>query len=606
MALYFPNSVSVDRFVGGYKGVSDYTDLSDTETADAQNVVYGPNGDIDKRLGSQRLYRYVLTNSSATATGVPITGHYYFTKLGGSATNSYHIVQAGESIYSYNSSTAVAIRTGLSAVSQSYLDVIQIQDPRTPSDDIAIMTNGIDPIQVWNGTGTSINLSSFTSATQVPVCKFILNHKDTIYAIGVVDNADVDALVKVTRSSFGSDGAANPHRFLESFYVGGSNKQGNIQGASILNDQIYFFTRKGAWKFNPSSGSVGDLQELQGSIGVYAPRTLVNTGNFIVFLSEQGVQAFDGSTFAHLSEKVDDDIFGGNITYLKFACATFDKINNQYIISFPSLGTSTRNDKSIAFDFRPTMKIWQPPVTGRQVSCFSTFDDSSGFTRVIYGDYKGFLYQDNVNNSDGRGTGYNGTVSAATINTVTDSGQDFDISQNGLAGLSLLIYQGTGIDQTRIIESNTSSVITLESNFDVPPDTTSRYSIAGIDAHWRSKDFNFGSHDLLKLFRHIRLRVKEFGNFSLTLHYIVDFKDLAQATSRDVTLLEDGMAWGIGVWGSSRWGGRETIRRKISLRNTTAQRLNGTHLAVRFSNRRANEPFRVSGFDVELKEIGKR
>jgi hypothetical protein len=163
-----------------------------------------------------------------------------------------------------------------------------------------------------------------------------------------------------------------------------------------------------------------------------------------------------------------------------------------------------------------------------------------------------------------------------------------------------------GAGQERVIESNTGTMLTLETAWTTLPDSTSGYAVAGINAYWRSKDYDFGGHDIVKLFRHLRARLREEGNFNLTLHYIVDFRDVENATSQNISLLESGMAWDYSYWDQSRWDGRQNIRKKISLRNTTQQRLNGTHLALRFSNARANESFRITGFDIELKAIGKR
>jgi hypothetical protein len=604
LALHLPPAVSISRFIGGYKSVSDYTDLADTETNDAVNTLYGPNGDIDQRLGSVKLLATKLTSSSDLTTGKPITGHYWFDKLGNSST--FHVVAAGNALYQYNSATASRFAESLTEGSLTFFSFIQIQDPRSASDDILVMTNGVDAIKVWNGSGTAVNLSGFTSASGVPIAKYILNHKERIYAFNIIDSTDADAGVLVKRTGFGTDGVADPHRFTESFYVGGSSRAGELRGGRVLNDQVYFYTRNSVWKFSPSSGDLGDLQELQGSVGLLAPFSLVDVGNFHVFLSERGVYAFDGLNFVHLSEKVDEDLLtNSNLDLLQYAKAVYNKKDNQYILYYPS-AESSRNDTALVYDLREGMKCWQPPVKGRQVNYISTFDDSDGLDRVIYGDYKGYLYRDGTGSNDGLATGYNGTVEAASYSTLTDSDAQFTTAGDGLAGLLVRIYEGTGEGQERIIESNTSGVLTLENDWTVPPDTTSLYTVGGINAYWRSKDFEFGNHDLVKLFRHIRLRCREEGNFDLIMHYIVDFRDLAGATRKAINLLESGFAWGAGIWGQARWGARATIRKKISLRNTSSQSTNGTHLAVRFSNQRANESFRISGFDMELKPIGKR
>jgi len=450
MPLFLPPAVSVNKFVGGFKSVSDYTDLADTETSDALNTVYGPNGDIDQRLGSERLYNSLLFSSSATATGRPITGHYFFDKLGDSA--SFQVVAAGDSLFNYSSATATVIRTTLTDNSETFWSFIQIQDPRSAGDDIVLMTNGTDPIQVWNGSASAVVLNAFTSATQVPIAQTLLNHKERVYAINILDSTDADATVRVFRTGFGTDGNSDPHRFTENFYVGGSSKDGEIINAAILHDQIFFYKRGSVWKFNPGSGDNNDLIQIEDNLGLLARHSLVTTKDFHIFLSEQGVQAFDGTNFVHLSDKVDDELFdNSNETTVGLAKAIFNHRDNQYILYYPSDST-TRLDRALTYDLRPKMKLWQPPVEGREVNFISSFLIND-IPKIIYGDYLGYLYQDQKGNNDNIGTGINSTVTSGTLSTLTDSATTFSTTGNGLAGAMVTIRSGLGEGQRRPIRS---------------------------------------------------------------------------------------------------------------------------------------------------------
>src|SRR3990167_7749305 len=161
MGLRLPQAVSIDKFQGGYKSTSDYSDLLDGETSDAQNTVYTTGNDIEQRRGSEKLYNTSL-KSTGGVVGRPITGHTYFDKLG--LDSGFHVVAAGDCLNKYTSATASTIYSGLTDNSQTYWIFTQIQDPRSASDDVLLMTNGIDPILLWNGSGTAIRLDSLTSA----------------------------------------------------------------------------------------------------------------------------------------------------------------------------------------------------------------------------------------------------------------------------------------------------------------------------------------------------------------------------------------------------------------------------------------------------------
>jgi hypothetical protein len=602
IALRSQPAVSINQFIGGFKSTSDYTDLLDQETNSSENIEYGPNGDLVQRKGSVKILNTRLTSTSATAVR-PITGHYNFTKLGAS---SFDLVMVGDAIYNYTSSTASVIASGLLDNSAVFWNSVQIQDPRSASDDIVLMTNGEDNIHVWNGSGTAVLLSSFTSATQVPIGKYMLQHENRVYVANITDSDDVDSPVKVQRSEIGTDGAPNPHRFTETFYIGGSDSDGEVQGQMILNNNIFYYTERAIWRFIPGIGDVNDLEKVNNNIGLYAPRSLVSTGNLHIFLSERGVFAFDGAKIMHLSDKVDNDLlFNSTQGQLQNAVAEFDYENNQYKLYVPGQG-SNRNDRGYSYDLR--LKAWQPPITGRQISTLSHFTDSNGRVRLIYGDYLGYVYRDGAGVNDGISSdkGQNHYATTSTLSIVTLTSGTFPTANDGLGGVVFNVISGTGENQARRILSNTSSTITLETPLSLALDSTSLFTVGAIDSFWKSKDYDFVGHDITKLFRHITVRMREEGNFNLNVQYIIDFKKLTIATIKKILMFIDGWVWGISVWGTGRWGRRPNIKKRFSLRGTNSQSLNGTHMALKFSNRRANEEYRITGIDLEFEAVGKR
>lgn len=605
MSLILNPSISVNGFRGGYRPSVNYASLNQADTPDAANVFYTAEEDIEKRHGSERLYNRPLFSSSATSTGRPITGHYFFQKAG--TTSSFNIVAAGDSLFNFTSATANAIATALSDNSNTFFSFIQVQDPRSAADDIMLAANGVNAIQAWNGSATAVLLSSFTSATQVPIARFLLHHKERVYAARITDTTDADAAVRVYRTGFGTDGVADPHRFTENFYVGGSDKDGPIEGAKTLGDAIFFYKRNSIWRFSPSVGDTNDLVKLIEGNGLLAPHSLVDVGGMHIFLSEKGVMAFDGAQIQHLSQEIDRELLlNTNLSQLQYSKAVFDRQRSQYILYAPSSG-SDRNNTGFVYDLRPKILSWQPPITGRRVSFASSLIGQDNMPHIIYGDYLGFLYQESETaRNDGPSTGYNGTATSGSINTLTDSASSFSVTGAGLSGFVLRIIDGTGLGQERVISSNTAEVITVETQWNTAPDATSVYAIGAVDAHFRTPDYHFIGHDISKLFRRMILRTREEGNVPLVVYYIVDFNDLTNATRADLNLYVDGFIWGISRWDRARWGGRPNIRSRISFRSTNAQSMIGTHLALYFYNGRANETFRIRGFDIELYQAGKR
>ena len=72
-----------------------------------------------------------------------------------------------------------------------------------------------------------------------------------------------------------------------------------------------------------------------------------------------------------------------------------------------------------------------------------------------------------------------GTATAATTNTLSNSARNWTVNQ--WANSQVRITAGTGAGQIRTISSNTSTQVTVSTNWTVTPDTTSEYSIEGND-----------------------------------------------------------------------------------------------------------------------------
>lgn len=607
MGLFFPKALSVRKFEGGLKLDSDYTDLALTETNDAQNCLYGPNGDIEQRLGSEKLLNTRLLSTDGTSVR-PITGHYFFRKLG--ASTGQHVVACGNALHDHRGTSATVILSGLNDNSNTFWNFVQIQDPRSATDDVVFGVNGVDAPTLFNGSGTAIYISSVTSATQVPIGKYILSHQRRIYIANLVDSTNADSPVKVMRSEFGADGAPNPHRFTESFIVGGSSPEGEIMGQALIRESIYYYTQNSIWRFNPGVGDTSSLDKVAENLGLLAPRSLVAVGGGHIFLSQRGIYVFDGQVPRHASAKIDEFLFNNtNSSQLKYATAIFDHKRNFYILYVAGTG-SDRNNIGITLDIRNEKITWQPLITGRQVSHISNYISDSFTNQLLYGDYQGYLYKDNKTNNDGIGSnGFNETVSSATLSSVTVTTAKFTTTNDGLKGNIVRIYDGAGDGQERVIQENNSHTLTLEAAWTTTPDSTSKITIGGIDAYWRSKDISFEAEDITKLFKEINIRCKEQGKINLDVNYIINFNLLKRSTLKQVEMFKSGFVWGdsgSGVWGENRWGGTKIINKRMLLRPTSNQSLYGTHIALRFANSRANESFKIAGFDIVKKDVGRR
>lgn len=91
---------------------------------------------------------------------------------------------------------------------------------------------------------------------------------------------------------------------------------------------------------------------------------------------------------------------------------------------------------------------------------------------------------------DNADAGTYGTATAGGNATLTDTGQSGNWTTDEYEGEVVFIKSGTGVGQMRRIASNTTTVLTLERNWDTNPDATSVYSIGPDSTTFGSRDFD--------------------------------------------------------------------------------------------------------------------
>lgn len=611
MTLQLPPALSLNDLTGGYRKTTDYNALADTETNDAQNIELTRRPSIKTRPGYLKLYNTRLGDTSGAD---PVKGHFQVIKSGGAIEIRSHVVACGGSLYNYTSATANSIADSLNSAGNVYWQFTQIQDPRSASDDVVVMCNGVNPVKIWNGVETSAaNLSSTTSSTGVMVVKYLASMKGRIYGLGVVDSTDVDAPSRVMISGFDpATGNPRPQIWDNSFYVGGADQYGPINGAGVLNDQLVIFKRNATYKFSPGSGRLLDtsaLVQMEEQIGCIAPGSIATVGGNILFLSTLGLFAFNGNSFQYISEQIELDLSDNvNKNRIEFAQGVYDRDSDRYWLSIAGSGKTYNN---LIYIYDVSRKRWYPPYTGINANTLSSYKDNSGRNRIITGDHRGLLYEQSTGSADGLNVGPTGQVVSVNPNVITtDASNSFVTAGNGLRGLYFRVATGTGAGIERVILSNTSNTLTIDTLdggvSSATINSTSFWTVGAIPALFRTKDFSFGQDNVDKKFREITIRTKQGGNYNIIVNYFIDFETVDNSTCATVSLLADGGVWDLSLWDSATWDGRPNVIRRISLRSTPAQPLQGKFFAVRFKNDRPNQPFEINGIDFISREMGRR
>lgn len=327
----------------------------------------------------------------------------------------------------------------------------------------------------------------------------------------------------------------------------------------LLNDQVPF-------KIDPLNSKWGNVSQEAG---------LEVDGKFYAWDRERGPYWTDTVNWTSLVDgRIKNAIKSVNRNYLGDIRAVFDEAEQVIKWAVP---TSASSRKRMLLKYHVGLETWLPPDTGLEYGSLCSFTGSDGTVGVYMGDYWGRIFRLGSGEREGVHSSVSGTtklgpipVTAATSSTVTCGGAAFYTTGAGLAGLPVAVKSSTGVWQWRRIESNTATVITLDTTNDAPWATvpTSSYTliVGGIQWYQMTPRIDFGLPDIEKQLRLFLLqgRANAAGSvISVNVRYNVDGAEEAHA---DFALTGSGTAgvWGVMLWGTGVWGNISTRVRKSS------------------------------------------
>jgi hypothetical protein len=283
-------------------------------------------------------------------------------------------------------------------------------------------------------------------------------------------------------------------------------------------------------------------------------------------------------------------------------------------------GASARRRTIIAF--HTEFRTWLPPITGLEYASLATFIDTNGSLDLYVGDYWGRLYKYFTDTAEGVPSGSlvarvvsstNGTVTCDYELTLGSTGVwsvpgapsavAFYTGGSGLAGLPVLHINSAGARQWRRIQSNTGSVITLDTTNDAPwttlPQAGEQIVVGAIDWYWRSPVVDFGDPFTKKKLGWLETQVRV-GSVAFQLQ-IVGLQDglRTQAFKRGFSF-NNSSTWGNALWGAMVWGGGDPGAVKMRLERACYS------FALEFANPYPNQPAGLLGFQLGADRLGRR
>jgi hypothetical protein len=234
---------------------------------------------------------------------------------------------------------------------------------------------------------------------------------------------------------------------------------------------------------------------LDGFIFLGSHRGCINNRCFVIvediayMLDEQGVHAFTGGDKSEPISNPINEIF--RETDLAFeinwgASRYFHAVHyaaQETIRWFVALSGTTAPRQVLAYNYRQKRWWSEDFIQAMAASCEGILE---GRRQVFLGSeahrilamWHGFL-----DGADPEAGTVRGTATSATITTLTDTGATFDAD---VVGAPLVIVDGTGKGQRRLIAAVAATVLTVTQPWLTVPDNTSIYQVGGVSWRYRS------------------------------------------------------------------------------------------------------------------------
>ncbi len=167
------------------------------------------------------------------------------------------------------------IKTGLSSGKYAYINY------QLDGEDICILTNGLDTPFYTNGIYC-------TDMTDVPKFTQIILHYERMWGCGVSGYPDrVYYSVSFDPTDFSTLG--------ESGFIDIPSFDGNpVMALEVLFDDVVVFKKNSLFRIIGTYPGTYEVSKIHGVVGPIAPDTIANTGTLVLFMSSEGLCAYDG------------------------------------------------------------------------------------------------------------------------------------------------------------------------------------------------------------------------------------------------------------------------------------------------------------------------
>lgn len=454
----------------------------------------------------------------------------------------------------------------------------------TVLNDTLYAVNGVDALQGWVGTGT------FTTINAV-VLQYIQARKNRLYGL-------IGDLLKFSDAGDPTSWPSN------NFIQINTNDNQTGMGLAINLDDLVIGKSKSVWYLQGeplgagATTTIGNLQLRQADSEVGWSSILnvckIRQG-ILMWVCESGVAVMQNYSVSIISEKIENTFKTQiNPDFFGKIWGVYSPPEKKYIFGYPSSDSSVP-DKVMLVDMGDPKIIKFAPWDHYPGSCACLFQFTLRDTVLIGHPVKGYIVEAFQGYADIAGD--NGTATAATDTTLSDSTKAWTTNQ--FVDADVTIIAGTGAGQIGSIISNTATQLTLAAAWTTTPDATSVYSIGAIVSYTDTPIEDFGKAAYDKKVKYYNIFSNSHSNQTLLFGYATAYQSLAFTDSK--SLGGNGLVWeGVGSvdkWGGVglKWGSQAELFLRFDVGDTDK------HFQARWGGNKSLQPWRVSKYTVEVK-----
>lgn len=296
------------------------------------------------------------------------------------------------SVYKWNGSSWTSIASGKSS------GVYDFVNNNIDSEDIIVMSNGIDNIFKYNGSevkelrmlGRDSDYND--TSNRAPKGAYLGLHYERlwiandnyVYCSTVTANGgfDIEDFTTPTEPEW----EVNNHGAEIFMY---SNDGTKIKGMAVVYDDILIFKERKIYRLWGTDPSQLQKVELFNASGAIADKSIISTPQGCFFVHKDGIYLYDGSNVAKISQKIDKTWATIDLEHIDTSVAYF--FDNKYILAVRRYGSKTK-DLIIEYDVLTNSFTTRD---GYSVESFIEFGN-----QLIFASSDGYLYRYNASIPD--------------------------------------------------------------------------------------------------------------------------------------------------------------------------------------------------------------